>query len=115
MLIPLKHLSYSAVVSGMFAQVTCEQEYKNEGSKPIEAVYVFPMPDNASIIGCNIMIGKRQVEAKLKKQEEAKAEYDEAVEGVLAQGKIPDFTIKSGVPTQQQTEYVLEELTKGDA
>jgi Ca-activated chloride channel family protein len=79
MLIPLKHLSYSATIAGMFAQVTCEQEYKNEGRKPIEAVYVFPIPENASVIGCTVMIGQRRIDAELKEKVEAKAEYDAAI------------------------------------
>lgn len=37
---------------------------------------------------------------------------DTAVENVLKEGKIPDFTTESGVSTQQQTVFVLEEMDR---
>jgi len=37
-------------------------------------------------------------------------DIESSVEDVLAEGKIPNFTVESGVPTQQQTEYVLERI-----
>lgn len=41
---------------------------------------------------------------------DAARDLEGAVERVLAQGKIPNFTTASGVATKQQTEYVLEEI-----
>lgn len=45
-------------------------------------------------------------------EKEAAKGLEAAVERVLAQGKIPNFTINSGVSTTQQTQYVLEELAR---
>ena len=43
--IPLQKISFSANVSGVFAQVTCQQEFENKSNVPVEAVYVFPLPE----------------------------------------------------------------------
>jgi len=45
-------------------------------------------------------------------EKEAAEKLESSVVKVLKQGKIPDFTIKSGIPTKQQTQYVIEEVKK---
>lgn len=77
--LPLEHIKYRSTVNATFARVKCIQQFKNDAQNPVEAVYVFPMPDEATVIGCTMQIGKRKVEAELKKRAEAKKEYDEAV------------------------------------
>lgn len=77
--LPLEHINYRSAVNTTFARVKCIQRFKNDAQNPVEAVYVFPMPDEATVIGCTMQIGKRKVEAELKKRAEAKKEYDEAV------------------------------------
>lgn len=77
--IPLKHITYRASVDGAFARVKCIQEFVNDAENPVEAVYVFPMPDESSVTACTMKIGKRKVEAELKKREQARKEYDDAV------------------------------------
>lgn len=78
-LIPLKHIVFRGAVNGAFARVKCAQEFLNDAQNPVEAVYIFPLPDDASIVGCKMVIGGRKIEAVLKKKEEAKMEYHEAV------------------------------------
>lgn len=77
--IPLQKISFEADVTGMFAQVSCEQEFENQNEVPVEAVYVFPLPEDASIAGCVLIIGDKRIEAELKEKEQAKQEYDDAV------------------------------------
>ncbi|MBA3047649.1 3-isopropylmalate dehydrogenase [Patescibacteria group bacterium] len=45
-------------------------------------------------------------------EEKAAKKLELSVVNVLKQGKIPDFTINSGVPTKQQTQYIMEEIKK---
>lgn len=45
-------------------------------------------------------------------EEDAAKGLEAAVEGVLAEGKIPNFTTSSGVSTTQQADYILEELMR---
>lgn len=77
--VPLKKIAVMANVAGMFAEVTWAQRYQNEGQKPVEAIYVFPMPEESSVVGCRMIIGDRKVEAELKEAVQARQEYEEAV------------------------------------
>jgi len=99
--IPLQKINFDADVVGMFAQVTCEQEFENKNDVPVEAVYVFPMPEDASIAGCEMVIGDKRIEAELKEKEQAKQEYDDAVAaghyaGLLEQKRDNIFRINVG-------------------
>ena len=42
---PLKHTSVDAKISGYVAEVEVKQEYVNPYKVPIEAIYVFPLPN----------------------------------------------------------------------
>ena len=94
-LIPLKHISYRAVVNGAFARISVEQTYKNDAENPVEAVYVFPLPDESTVTGCKMKINKRTITAELKAKEQARKEYDEAVasghHGVLMEQERPNI------------------------
>ena len=52
--------------------------YKNEGKKPLEAIYVFPASTRAAVYGMKMTIGKRVIEAKIKKRDEARRDYEQA-------------------------------------
>lgn len=76
--LPLKSTSASVRISGVIADVLVTQLYKNEGKKPIEAVYVFPASTRAAVYGMKMTIGKRVVEAKIRKRDEARRDYEKA-------------------------------------
>ena len=76
--LPLKSTKAIANISGVIADVTVVQEYKNSGSRPIEAIYIFPASTRAAVYGMKMTIGKRVLEAKLRKRNEARQEYEEA-------------------------------------
>ncbi|MGB5219140.1 MAG: VIT domain-containing protein [Smithella sp.] len=75
---PLKSTAASVHISGVIADVLVTQIYKNEGKKPTEAVYVFPASTRAAVYGMKMTIGKRVIEAKIKKRDEARKEYEQA-------------------------------------
>lgn len=76
--LPLKSTSASVNISGVIADVQVTQVYKNEGRKPIEAIYVFPASTRAAVYGMKMTIGERIIEAKIKKRDEARREYEQA-------------------------------------
>ncbi|MEN6321648.1 MAG: VIT domain-containing protein [Syntrophaceae bacterium] len=76
--LPLKSTSASVNISGVIADVQVTQVYKNEGRKPIEAIYVFPASTRAAVYGMKMTIGERVIEAKIKKRDEARREYEHA-------------------------------------
>jgi Ca-activated chloride channel family protein len=75
---PLKHTEVRGAISGFIARVTVTQVFENPASNPIEAVYTFPLPENAAVDEMNIHIGDRTVRGLIKKREEARAIYERA-------------------------------------
>ena len=47
--LPLKSTSAEVNIAGVIADVKVKQVYKNEGTKPIEAIYVFPGSTRAAV------------------------------------------------------------------
>lgn len=76
--LPLKATSASVIISGVIADVLVTQVYKNEGKKPLEAIYIFPASTRAAVYGMKMTIGKRVIEAQIKKREDARKDYEQA-------------------------------------
>ncbi len=76
--LPLKSTSALVNISGVISDVQVTQVYKNEGKKAIEAIYIFPASTRAAVYGMKMTIGKRVIEAKIKKKEEARQDYEKA-------------------------------------
>jgi Ca-activated chloride channel family protein len=76
--LPLKSTSASVRISGVIADVLVTQRYKNEGKTPLEAIYVFPASTRAAVYGMKMTIGKRVIEAQIKKRDEARRDYEQA-------------------------------------
>ena len=77
-LCPLEHTDVDADIAGFLARVTVTQKFHNPSSDPVEAVYTFPLPDNAAVDRMTMRVGERVVTGKIKPREEARAIYDEA-------------------------------------
>ncbi len=75
---PLRHTDVRTKVSGMSAIYTIEQTFENPYDEPIDAVYVFPLGDEAAVTEYAIVIGERTVAGVIKKKAEARATYEEA-------------------------------------
>ena len=76
--LPLKDTSVEIAVSGVIADVKVVQTYRNEGSRPINASYVFPASTRAAVYGMRVRIGDQIIVARVKEREAAKQEFDEA-------------------------------------
>ena len=76
--LPLKSTQATVNISGVIADVLVTQVYKNDGKKPLEAIYIFPASTRAAVYGMKMTIGKRVIEAKIKKRDEARREYEQA-------------------------------------
>ncbi len=75
---PLKHTDAQAEISGFLSRVKVTQEFENNFSEKIEAVYVFPLPQNAAVDAMTMRIGDRTVRGKILKREEAREVYEAA-------------------------------------
>jgi Ca-activated chloride channel family protein len=76
--LPLKSTAVEVNISGVIADVLVTQVYKNEGERPLEAVYVFPASTRAAVYGMKMTIGDRTIIAKIEKREDARRQYEDA-------------------------------------
>jgi Ca-activated chloride channel family protein len=82
-ILPLKHTDVKAEISGFAAEVVVTQVFGNPADKYLEAVYVFPLPENAAVNEMTLVVGDRVIKGQIKKRAEARQVYEEA----KAQGK----------------------------
>jgi Ca-activated chloride channel family protein len=75
---PLKHTDVKAQISGFLSRVTINQEFENPFKEKIEAVYTFPLPQNAAVDDMTMVVGDRTVRGKIMRREEAEAVYEAA-------------------------------------
>src|SRR6516225_9325031 len=75
---PLKHTDVRAGISGFLARVTVTQIFATTASENIEAVYTFPLPQDAAVDDMTIQIDDRTVRGLIKRREEARAIYEHA-------------------------------------
>ena len=57
------------------------QEFENPFKEKIEAVYTFPLPQNAAVDDMTMIVGDRTVRGKILRREEAQAVYEAAKKG----------------------------------
>ena len=79
-MLPLKSTRAQVNISGVMAQVTITQVYKNEGQKALEAVYVFPASAQAAVHALRMTIGERIIEARIMERKKARETYKQAKE-----------------------------------
>ncbi len=76
--LPLKSTKVDVRISGVIADVTVTQQYKNEGTRAIEAKYLFPGSTKAAVHGMSVRLGDRLVTANIREKRQAVIEYDAA-------------------------------------
>jgi Ca-activated chloride channel family protein len=74
----LKHTEVLAQVTGFVSAVTVTQEFENPFATAVEAVYVFPLPDDAAVDQMTLTAGDRVIRASIQKRETARRMYEEA-------------------------------------
>ncbi|RZI92781.1 MAG: trypsin, partial [Variovorax sp.] len=76
--LPLKGTDVNVRISGVIADVTVTQRYRNEGTRAIEAKYVFPGSTRAAVNGLNVRLADRLITAQIREKKQAQIEYDTA-------------------------------------
>lgn len=77
-LFPLARTDVRMDVSGGIAGVTVTQRFRNTFDRPIEAAYVFPLPDDAAIDAMSMRVGDRTIRAVIARRDEARQTYERA-------------------------------------
>jgi Ca-activated chloride channel family protein len=97
--LPLKHTDVKGQISGYIATVEVTQQFHNPYNEKIEAVYVFPLPQNAAVNEFIMIIGERKIRGIIRERQEAERIYQEArsqgyVASLLTQERPNIFTQK---------------------
>src|SRR5690349_12355997 len=111
--LPLKDTRVEISVSGVIADVKVRQIYRNEGSRPINASYVFPASTRAAVYSMRMQIGDEIIVAKIKEREQAKQDFEKAKEegksaSLLEQQRPNVFSMSlANIMPQEQVEIEL--------
>ena len=94
---PLKHTDVKAEISGFISRVVVTQQFQNPFKEKIEAVYMFPLPQNAAVDDMTMIVGERTVRGRILARDEARVVYEAAkasgkVAGLLDQERPNIFT-----------------------
>ncbi|CAF4065953.1 unnamed protein product, partial [Rotaria sordida] len=77
--VPLKQVNVEAYIKSFAADVTIKQVFRNDETKPIEAVYCFPIEEQAAIYSFIARIDDQEIIAQLKEKKEAQREYSDVI------------------------------------
>ena len=75
---PLKETRVTAELNGVIASVHVHQRYRNEGTKPLNAKYIFPGSTGAAVNAMVMTIGDRRIRAQIKEKEQANKMFEAA-------------------------------------
>ncbi|HIB83205.1 MAG TPA: VWA domain-containing protein, partial [Chromatiaceae bacterium] len=78
--IPLISTRINGSQHDVMADITIEQTFENVESSAIEAVYTFPLPHKAVLMGLEVVLGERTLKGIIQAASEADANYEEAIE-----------------------------------
>ncbi|XP_016115164.1 von Willebrand factor A domain-containing protein 5A-like [Sinocyclocheilus grahami] len=77
--VPLKSISVQLQVQDHVASVSSSLQYINEEDRPLEAVFVFPLPADAAVCHFSARIGEQEIVAEVQDKQSARDQYDDAV------------------------------------
>lgn len=122
--VPLTGVRIDVVAQGVASAVTVSQRYVNLEKMAVEAVYSFPLEEQAAVFGFEALIGDKRVVGEVMEKDKAFDEYDRAMaEGdgayLLDQDRPNLFTASIGnlLPGQQAVvtvKYVAKLERLGD-
>ena len=77
--VPLTGVSIEAEITGFSARVAVAHRYVNRETKPIEAVYVFPLDEAAAVCGFEAVVDGTLVVGEIHERDKAFEIYDDAM------------------------------------
>jgi len=75
---PLKHTSVHAEVAGFLGEVWVRQHFQNPFKDKIEAVYVFPLPEDSAVDEMIMIVGDRDIYGEIHERARARYMYEQA-------------------------------------
>ena len=77
--VPLDSIKVQVNVAGFTAHVTATLNYSNKEENPVEAIYIFPLDEQAAVCGFQATIDGRTIVAEVREKQEARDAYDDAI------------------------------------
>lgn len=77
--VALQSTDVNVLLRNLFEETVVTQVYKNLESKPIEAVYTFPLASRAVLLGLEVIIGSRTLQGVVVEKSQAEERYEEAI------------------------------------
>jgi len=122
--LPVLDIKVRLDVAGIMVHGTVTQKFENPTDDVIEAVYVFPLPENAAVHSMEMMIGSRLIHSVIQEREQARKTYEaakkEGRKAALVEQERPNlFTtsaanINPGEQIEVTLEYIQELTHAGD-
>lgn len=78
--VPLVEVTGTARAEGLLLQTTFRQRYANRSADNIEAVYTFPLPHGAVLLGLAFTLGERRLKGVVAERRQAEERYEEALD-----------------------------------
>jgi Ca-activated chloride channel homolog len=99
--LPLRAVAVEARLVGLLSRTTLRQTFVNPHARPLEATYIFPLPDRAAVTAFRMVVGGRVIEGLLKERGEAREEYEQAIEAghrasIVEEERPEVFTVRVG-------------------
>ncbi|MBK9250138.1 MAG: VWA domain-containing protein [Ignavibacteria bacterium] len=76
--VELASTTVTGAIVGVIADINIRQVYVNHGTKPIEAVYVFPGSTRAAVYAMTMTVGNHIIRSVIREKEQARREYTAA-------------------------------------
>lgn len=99
--LPLDSVDVHASITGLAAGIEVVQGFRNPFDMPLEATYIFPLPDRAAVTAMRMEAADRIIEGRLKERGQARQDYDQAIaagqRAAIAEEDRPDvFSMRVG-------------------
>ena len=78
--LPLVAVESRAAATGLVLDTTFRQHYRNDGDANIEAVYTFPLPQGAVLLGLAFTLGERRLVGVVSDRRKAEQLYEQALD-----------------------------------
>lgn len=112
--LPLEAVDVQATITGLVSEVRLSQTFVNGFAEPLEATYIFPMPDRAAVTKFVMTVNGREIVGILKERGEARRDYDVAIQAghraAIAEEERPNtFTMRVGnlLPGEKATIHLV--------
>ena len=78
--VALKSVHISGNLEGLMLSMKVQQRYRNNTGKNLETVYTFPLAWGATLLGLNVEIAGKRLQATVLEKKNATQKYEEAIE-----------------------------------